>query len=212
MLIQIPFSGFYESIHNSQIDNELNYGVFTDHATGCTNNDKLSQLAFDSMDWRKLFIEYAQEYTKYFAHKFNLNIEFESLSSPKKYNFSTDRIFVTIPDSDLLKMYAEVDRSLFAENIKKTFTSYDGFSSFYSNDIHDWSTNPLEFDHNEATCLFESWLIDKHEFDLNDFEWCFIESASSNGFYYELIYKHCEDKRLFTVCDYLNKRAERVTK
>lgn len=210
MILSIPFSGFYESIHDSQIDNELWQNVFTDYRTGCDNNDNLSNRAFDSINWHDLWIEYSREYVDFMAHEYDLKIEFESLSSPREYNFVTDRIFVNMPDCEFLRIYNEIDKKVFADCIKSHFTSYDGFISFYSNDINEWPENPLDYDCNEAMCLFEAWLIDNHEFDLNDFELRFIESNYCDGFYHELIYKHCENKRLFKIHDYLNKRAERV--
>lgn len=210
MIVKIPFSGFYESIHNSQLDHELWHSVFTDYATGCTNNDKLSNYAYDVIDWSELFIDYSQRYVEFFAHEFKLDIKFESLSSPREYNFITDRIFCTISDNELTRLYAETDKKVFAECIKETFTSYDGFRSFYSNDLNDWPIDPLEFDHNEAACLLAAWLKQYHDFDLSEFEWRFIENESCNGYFYELIYQYCKNERLFKIHDYLNTRAARV--
>ena len=210
MILSIPFSGFYDSIHDSQIDNALWQGVFTDYATGCNNNDNLSNLAFDSINWHDLRLDYSREYVEFMAFEYDLKIEFESLKIPTFYNFETDRIFVNMPDNEFLRIYNETDKSIFEKNIKDNFTSRDGFISFYSNDINEWSENPLDYDCNEAMCLFEAWLIDNHEFVLDEFEWRFIESNYCDGFYDELIYKHCENKRLFKIHDYLNKRAERV--
>jgi hypothetical protein len=93
MIIQIPFSGFYNSIHNSNIEYELDNGVFTDHATGRINNDRLSELAYDAINRRELYLDYAREYVDNFNCEFGLNLEFESMKSPKEYNFSTGRIF-----------------------------------------------------------------------------------------------------------------------
>ena len=57
-----------------------------------------------------------------------------------------------------------------------------------------------------------AWLSDNNNFDDgdNDYEWCYIENANANGFFYELIHKHCPDKRLFKIHDYLNERAKRI--
>lgn len=207
MILSIPFSGFYESIHDSQIESALFNGVFTDYLTGCDNNDNLSNRAYDSMNWRELRLEYCRAYVDYMAGEFEINMQFESLSSPREYNFVTDRIFVTIPDNEFLRLYSETNKQIFEKNIKDNFTSRDGFISFYSNNLSEWPINPLEFDNNEAACLFEAWIISNYDdFELSDFEWRFIESKSYNGFFDELIYKHCENKRLFTIHNYLNER------
>lgn len=211
MIIQLPFSGFYESIHNSQIDYILWESVFTDYATGCNNNDNLSNLAYDAIKWRELFNDYAKQYAEHFAHEFELKIEFESLSSPREYNFSTDRIFCTIDDNEIMRIWRETKPAAMIDQVKKMFTSYDGFNSFYSNDFNEWANSPLEYDHNELYCLLLAWLNSNHNFELSDFEYSFIDSMSGNGEIEELIFKNCAiANRLNSIHYYLNKRAERA--
>lgn len=212
MIIQIPFSGFYYSIHDQQLDYELFNSVFTDYATGCHNNDNLSNHAFDAIDWRELHLDYAKNYADYFAHKFNLKLEFDSLSSPREYNFATDRIFCKIDDAEVMRIWRETKPETMINQVKSMFTSYDGFSSFYCNDFNDWNESPLEYDHNELYCLLCAWLADNENY-YDDFEWRFIESNSCNGFFSELIYKHCSiANRLFKIHDYLNARYKRGLK
>ena len=211
MIIQIPFSGFYNSIHDEQLDYELNNGLFTDYATGCNNNDNLSNHAYDAMNWRELHLDYSREYAEDFASQFELKIKFESLSSPREYNFTTDRIFCTIDDSEVMRLWHETKPEIMTNQVKTMFTSYDGFCSHYSSDFNEWGASPLEYDHNELYCLLLAWVSTNYDAGkLENVEYSFIDYKRGDGFFYELLYKHCNNKRLFTIHEYLNKRAERV--
>lgn len=212
MIISIPFGGFYDSIHSDNVERELYNGALTDHATGCTNNDRLSALAYDSINWRDLYIDYAKEYVKAFNNKFDLNLVFDELSSPKEYNFTTDRIFCEISLQQAQKLWDETDGLILKNYAQDMFTSCGGFISFYEPDFYLWG--PLHtWDCNQLNCLIYAWLECAHDVtDWNETELYLMDDfISCNGGASELIYKHCADKRLFSVSNYLNKRAERVS-
>jgi len=119
------------------------------------------------------------------------NIE---MTSPKYYNFSTDRVFARVSETAIRSCY-----NLFAEGkgcphspfhileklIKESFTSRDGFRSHYSNKLADWLAKPLnEWDHNEVMTLLVATLVycDIDPVDFNqDVEMSVIEWASGNG-------------------------------
>jgi hypothetical protein len=208
MIIQIPFSGFYDSIHNSFIDDVLENQIFTDYATGCTNNDKLSFLAWDSIQWNELYLDYAKEYAALFADEFNINMQFESMTSPKEYNFTTDRIFCEISESEVLRLFNDTDKNILAKNARDTFTSRSGFISFYNPDYLTWD-DVLTWDCNQLHVLLDSY-IDDSQYDDSGYEYSIIEDLICNGFINELIYKHCTNKRLFKIHNYLQSRIERV--
>ena len=212
MIIQLPFSGFYESIHSSNIEYELDSGVFTDHASGMINNDRLSELAYDAIDWNELHLDYAREYVDNFNNKFDLNLVFESMTSPKEYNFSTDRIFCEINKKELKQLVKQTSKENLAKMAKSMFTTADGFISFYDNDYLTWGKIET-WDFNQLYCLLMAWLETEHDIsDWYDEEIYLMDSSQGNGFYYNLIYKHCSDKRLFKIADYLNTRFERKSK
>ena len=79
---------------------------------------------FPGADWRKVFFGYAGR--------------FESLESPREYNFSTDRIFVDIPADEVRRMLAAVDPETLAQVAKDRHTTRSGFISFYSPWVGDW--------------------------------------------------------------------------
>ena len=124
--IEIPFSGFYESIHNYRIDNTLeNY---------CEYNNIATEIIWDSeIDWESIMKDYAIEYAKNFSYFIGLEIDFTEMTSPKEYNFYNDRLFgkVSLKDFNQIrkKVYAHKD---WAQYIKNNYTYYDGFISFYT--------------------------------------------------------------------------------
>lgn len=219
MIIQIPFSGFYDSIHSMHIDDELNSSIFTDHDTGYNNNDRLSELAYDAMNWHELYLDYARKYVDNFNHNFGLNLVFESIQRPKEYNYVTDRIFCEINKKELKQIVKQTSKENLAKQAKNMFTSYDGFSSFYNNDYLTWGKIET-WDYNQLHCLLLAWLSQNHNnvdydssgdgvIDWYKHETYLMDDSRDNGFFSELIYKHCADKRLFTISDYLNRRADR---
>lgn len=86
----------------------------------------------------------------------------DGMTSPREYNFETDRLFVTMPLYILAKIRKAVGETALAAAFKERFTSYDGFISGYRNTIPD---KPLaEWDHNEAGTIlramdFDDWRI-----------------------------------------------------
>jgi hypothetical protein len=75
-----------------------------------------------------------------------LSLQFETMTSPREYNFQTDRLFALIP----LKIMREIfkrsnaeDHETLARVIDDRHSSRSGFISFYSNDLSDWVAKPL---------------------------------------------------------------------
>ena len=80
-----------------------------------------------------------------FKRDFIKGWEFEKLKSPKFYNYSTDEIYckVTVDIDKMKKYYDEVRNSEeFDKFLKDTFTSCDGFTSFFSNspESEEWAS------------------------------------------------------------------------
>lgn len=103
---------------------------------------------------------YDYETKKFRVEKYeadSLGLQFESMASPREYNFETDRIFCHIP----LKTVRALFKASESENhislraaIRERFTSRSGFISHYSNDLETWLDKHLqEWDHNEIGTL-----------------------------------------------------------
>lgn len=74
-------------------------------------------------------------------------VEFQEIYSPREYNFANDSIYCAITvDLDKVIKYIREHWDSFAECIKETYTSYDGFHSWYSNDAKEWLPDSVKSD------------------------------------------------------------------
>jgi hypothetical protein len=205
----IPFGGFYNSIHDSEIDNTLER-MFSDRDTGNERNEGLEQAFYRKCDFSVVHLDYAKAYAEAFADKFEIKAEFESMSSPKEYNFTTDRIFITIADSEVVRLHSLVKADELDKVAKERFTSYDGFSSSYSNDVGDWGP-VAEWDHNQIGALIQAYVNQESDSEFDQYsELSLMESFTSNGgLDSSLDTANPEAARLYKIHDYLENRKER---
>lgn len=209
--VTVPFSGFYQSLHDASIDGAIEQ-MFSDRATGTERNEGLEQRLFDKCDFSQVHNSYAKAYTEAFAQAFGLEtLKFEKLVSPKEYNFDTDRIFAFIDGAELERLYQKMERQALAELVNEKFTSGPGFHSFYSNDLADWG--PVStWDHNQAGTLLEA-LADQEsmrgDFD-SSAEFGLCEDFSGKGWLESWLYEATQGiKRLDKVYEYLQDREAR---
>lgn len=156
--IELPFfPGFYESdLLNSDtsywaIKEEVEYyqHEYCDYGPGNEEDKPIYEqiteddLDFDYKEYEKDVIDGFVSGWHEFAPEIVEGVEFTDMSSPRYYNFDTDRIYA---DVDLRDDWKEVMRAFIKDNyewlkdrIKKDWTSYDGFMSFMENDIEEWS-------------------------------------------------------------------------
>ena len=206
LLTTIPFSGFYESLHNSVIDDAIKDNFRDDYGI---INENLAYRAWDNADFFAIRKEYAKEYAEQFAHEFKIkSLCFESLSSPREYNFSTDRIFCEIDYAELCGIIKSFDLKAFAAFVRERFTSRDGFISYYSADLSEWGKIET-WDHNQCGTALEFYAIQESGGEYDQWsEYAIIENSICNGFMSNLIWQNCQDMpRLYRVFEYLTKRA-----
>ena len=190
MIIQIPFSGFYESWYSD----ELNSVEEREVEYFCEENDDIDKDWLANEMWRFQDIRkaevaicpaYVDAFNDHMFETFDLQLglTFSDMSSPKEYNFTTDRIFAHISEEKALELYQSVGMQLLAKTIKERFTSCDGFISFYSNRLEDWLCKPLsEWDHNELGTLLEALVADDNDFDYNIFTRLYDGDTFYNAF------------------------------
>jgi hypothetical protein len=178
--------GFYESIictyANGEENNELEYLA--------ENNKELEEKIENNhcvieYDYEKYNIETTSRINDYFFDLANMIVYDlfeisdllkkkvdEKLISPRFYNFETDRAFITV-EVDIKKYhsfinlvfkkyYDELDKMILNKH-----SSYDGFISFYSNDIEHWYNKRYELDYNELETVFQT-LIDVSDIEENE--------------------------------------------
>lgn len=155
--VQIPFSGFYETHHDMKISEAVESAFNYDPESG--EEKDLPDCFWDAdINWSAIQNDYCRHYVEAFGEAFELDLEFVEMSSPREYNFTTDRIFATIPRSQMDNIK---DKVLGSEDGRKyvsdRFTSGPGFSSFYSNDLNDeeWQG---ELDYNQLGAILQFYV------------------------------------------------------
>jgi len=202
VLALIPFAGFYSSNHDRELDYTLEQMFSDDNGNP---NQGLSRRCSDMAGWTAIHSLYAESFVERFAEHFEIpSMKFESLNSPREYNFETDRIFVEVSRDDIDKLFDRVDKAALDAKAKQMFTSRSGLMSYYSPRISDWAALD-EWDHNQLLCLISA-LVDEDfdEFDL-------MESDRCNGALENWISAMTPGiERLYNISDYLRLREQRA--
>lgn len=161
MEARIPFNGFYESTWSVELD--------------CIEEQEAEQLAseeyegFEASEIQEIISQHTQhnvmfqaiaaEYVKAFQDwlecEWDIRVEmrYNAMTSPREYNFETDRIFVEVELNHMNALMDAVGRDKVATAARELFTSRSGFISFYDPDIESWGE--LEtWDHNQLFAIF----------------------------------------------------------
>ena len=201
--INIPFDGFYDSIYSSEIDHQADSWAENeadDREHEHPEHLRLDQNELAEIIWRvqrigpayqmitRAYVDaFEQEAIEYLG--FPLGLKFEEMTSPREYNFETDRLFAEISETAVRKMFfmskADGHKTL-ATTIKRRFTSCDGFISHYRNDIRVWWEKPLrQWDHNELGTLLIACFEIAGMKDDSDFRYAVFESVMYNDLGYQ---------------------------
>lgn len=171
--IQLPFSGFYESIHDMYIDNHIEYELdYLESELGYTDEQlDIIKDCFYMMDYapiRKAICEhYIQAYNAVFYDEYNihLDLEYSQLISPRFYNFETDRLYALIDESIYSEVTALINSVDFKTMLKDKFKAQSGFIPFQST---------LDAIDNNDTVLFSAELLAQllpEETVINDYQY-----------------------------------------
>ena len=173
----IPFCGFYESFISDDIDYQIGQQIEWDSDIYDLNEDE-QQILWDSylsVNRKYFYNQIAQDYTNFYIEilnrrlkGFELKAKFNLFTSPREYNFKTDRIFINIEKNhaiDFIKYIIKNYKKELEKKIKDRFTSRDGFISFYKNSLDLWIDDYSEWDCNMIGTCFE--LFDLEEEDIN---------------------------------------------
>ena len=181
----IPFDGFYESFISDDIDHQIGQQIEWDSDMYDLNEDEQQVLedSYLSVNRVSFYNEIAEHYKDLYIDALNerlegftLNAKFKLLTSPREYNFETDRIFIDIERDhaiDFIKYTIKNYKKELENKIKERFTSRSGFWSHYKNELDLWTQDYSEWDHNQIGTCFALF------FELFDFdELYFYESLS----------------------------------
>lgn len=132
--IELPFSGFYESIYDSHIDNTIEYYLYALEGEQLEKaQDAFYMMNYDAI--RKAICEhYIKAYEQVFYDNFNidLNLTFNSLYSPKFYNFETDRLFVNIDPEIFEQVIQLLDDAAIQKTLSEKYKTQSGYIVFES--------------------------------------------------------------------------------
>ena len=183
MLTTIPFAGFYGSKYSGELDHvQERFVEYEVEKNPGLNPDIPNEALWHCADYGKAYDHIARAYVDHFnqylidEYELDLGLKFESMQSPKFYNFETDRIFCEISEENVRKLRSAVSDPALRHAIKERFTSCDGFISSYDNDLDDWSTDLLTWDHNELGTLLVA-LLD----DTEDWDWVLYETLQDRN-------------------------------
>ena len=173
----IPFDGFYESFISADIDHQIGQQIEWDTDIYDLNEDE-QQILWDnylSVNRSYFYNQIAEDYTNFYIDALNERLEgftlkatYKFFTSPREYNFSTDRIFIEIEENhaiDFIKYIIKNYKKELEKKIQDRFTSRDGFISSYKNSLDLWIDDYSEWDHNQMGTCFE--LFDLEEEEIN---------------------------------------------
>ena len=172
----IPFEGFYNSFISADIENEIDSltQYYSESYEFNDNEEQLLSNSFLSVNRSSFYNEIAEDYTIFYINALNerlkgfkLKAKFNLLTSPREYNFETDRIFIDIERDhaiDFIKYIIKNYKKELENKIKERFTSRSGFWSHYKNGLDLWTKDYSEWDHNQIGTCFE--LFDLEEEDI----------------------------------------------
>ena len=147
------FNGFYNTLFENLIDNAV------DGAIEYHNEQNGTELNYDdfNFDFTTIQYEICKDAVLKVEEKLNeigiiCKIKFETLFSPREYNFSNDSINIEINFKKFSRVIEILEQNFdsFSQYIKEYYTSRDGFISNHSSYASDWIEDLKENTENEA--------------------------------------------------------------
>lgn len=210
VVVKLPFPGFYDSWYSGAIDsqeeqfveNEADYrqeenGVpDAERLDASDYHDILLDVTTYSICYRKIANAYVDAFSYWLSDELDIELplEFESMTSPKYYNFETDRVFAYMPVEKVKYLREMVDGLHYRKVIEDRHTSRSGFCSYYSNDLAFYlEKEDDEFDHNELETLIIACINTKLDPDhkqlldkgvREDWDWKIFEVMSDGETFY----------------------------
>ena len=147
------FNGFYNTLFEDLIDNA------TDNAIEWYNEQNGTELNYDDFDFNFVLIknEICRDAVLKVEDKLNeiginCTINFDTLISPREYNFDNDSINININFKKFSRVIEILEQNYdsFSQYIKDNYTSCSGFISSHSSYASDWMEDLRENGENEA--------------------------------------------------------------
>ena len=188
------FPGFYGTLYEPNEEMDIQY----------VNDEREEQgkepLDFDDFefDYKGYQLEICKSFTSViedllFDKGLVASMVYQKVNSPREYNFANDNvdIQVTLTSDNITAIMKAVKDNWgkWGEYLKEKYTSYDGFSSFYSNNTEDWNIRESLQDGHKLGAILQFLLLvdagEEHDLDIYDDVTQDIHLSCSN--YEELI-------------------------
>ena len=119
--IQVPFIGTYGALSDC-IDSEMER-----EADNWVDNDQDGVLhgTFFMGDYLRDYVHWVGDYCKL------LTLKFREMTSPRYYNFETDRVFASVDKIDLWCAYKNINQDAYDYAVREWTTPRDGYSPYY---------------------------------------------------------------------------------
>lgn len=171
--LRVPFQGFYESIHDDAVQRALE-----DHDEQ-TGESQAENFSFTAENLRK----YVKSYLSRFESRLPSEDKFTSfrVTSPREYNFETDRVLAELHASTLRTIFAEIksqEEQGFRQRVAGELESRSGFVPFYSADLDDWGNDPAEWETAQLELMVRYYMEMAHG---DEWEVSIVEEMSANG-------------------------------
>lgn len=147
----IGFSGMYDSFISEYLDTQLQQDFEETAIFEKIKDFDCMQNLWELLNYQKFYTDFSKSLASEYMEELKLNeniknlikgYDFKELYSPKYYNFETDRIFINakVSKRQWKKMFEFLEKNIekFDAILKNHFTSYDGFTSYHSNDAKKW--------------------------------------------------------------------------
>lgn len=199
------FSGFYNTIWQYEDQYVIEY------INENRQENNLQPINFDHLDidYRQYEIDLCINVCELIQDRlsnFIIKIEFETLQSPKEYNFKNDSIdCIIIPKIDVIQKFIYDNKDSFCEYLKQKYTSYDGFISHYSNKFETWKSETNNFIDLDVNGHYLGSILEFIALTLE---------INENDLYYDIEFDHfqyvnnLEDLNTMIICTKCDKKIE----
>lgn len=193
------FPGFYGTIFEA--DEEIEISGINDEreSKGLERLSYNDDIEFDYGTYNQDVCEGAVSFIEGELIKLGLVkwIKFQTMHSPREYNFGNDSINVEIgANVRAISKYVNSHVKEFREYVKEHYTSYDGFISFYSNNADDWCMNTKNFmsglDGHTLGAILE-FICEVEKIDSESMYYCVEAYLSVEDYDYETTKIKCPD-------------------
>lgn len=133
MNIFIDFGGFYNTWHDDICERAVAYqiGAVDDYGEIDRDNDAF----YEFIGWDEVHAQYSDQWLKMLNSELDTKMRFIGVSSPRYYNYSTDKIAATISKRDQRKIMEFISdndlRPDLMRVIRDQTTARDGYCPFY---------------------------------------------------------------------------------